>query len=275
MPDETTLDATTEETAAVETEVQETEQKQPSKVEALARSLGWRPKEEFDGDESRWTDADEFVTVRFGKVSNQFNTTNAKVKDLERTLKSLTDHLGKVEKLAYERAVATLKKEKREAVEAGDVDRVDAIDTEIDQIHADLQEKKQEQAQPELSETVKEWLGKNKWFNSDPDMTDDASSISATYRARHPEASDEEMLAHVDTKIRKLYPEKFTNPKRQETPTVETGGNTAGGGTRKYTRSDLNDEQKRMHDYFIKTGDLTSEQYIQQLIEIGELGRKK
>lgn len=259
------------------TETQEAT-KAESPIEALARTLGHKPKDEFDGDPEKWVDADAFVAIRFEKVSERFNESNRKMRELETTLKGVSAHMSKVEKLAYDRAIADLKAQRNTAITDGDVDAVAALDTQIDEVKEALVKEapaKDEKTENQLDPAIQEWIGKNKWFERDKKLGSYAATQYDWYVANYPDWTIAEALAYAEKETKAKFPDKFENPKRHETPAVETGGNGTGGGKRKFTRTDLNDSQKKMHDYFIKTGDLTSEQYIQQLIDLGELGGKK
>jgi hypothetical protein len=101
--------------------------------ETEARAQGWRPREEFGGDEAKWTDAETFVKrgdeiLPFVKKQNAH--LKQKVDMLERTVKKL----ARAEQAAYTNALADLKAKQREAVETGDVETHDALGQKIDEL---------------------------------------------------------------------------------------------------------------------------------------------
>jgi len=209
----------------------------------------------------------EILSERFDRASN-------KTKALEQMLEAVSAHVSKVEKVAYDRAIADLKQERRKAIEDGDADRVDEIDDEIakvaDDIRAEVPKKQ------EISDELQQWVTSNStWFNKDAAMTAYASVVSEEYRRDNPSSTDSDMLAHVDNEVRQRFPEKFENQKRKTPPPVETGGSGGSGGSKGYSRNDLNEEQRKVHDYYTKSGTMTSADYIKSLIKIGELGGKK
>jgi hypothetical protein len=96
---------------------------QPRDYEAEARQQGWRPKEEFQGDPDRWTDAETFarradevlpILKKRDRILKQENDTLKR--DLKATDRSRSMAL---EKRAYERALSDLEKRQAEAVENG------------------------------------------------------------------------------------------------------------------------------------------------------------
>jgi len=247
---------------------------QDSHLASLAKKLGHKSKDEFEGPEGKWVAPEEFVARRFEILSERFDRASNKTKALEQMLEAVSAHVSKVEKVAYDRAIADLKQERRKAIEDGDADRVDEIDDEIakvaDDIRAEVPKKQ------EISDELQQWVTSNStWFNKDAAMTAYASVVSEEYRRDNPSSTDSDMLAHVDNEVRQRFPEKFENQKRKTPPPVETGGSGGSGGSKGYSRNDLNEEQRKVHDYYTKSGTMTSADYIKSLIKIGELGGKK
>lgn len=266
-----------------EQEVQEEEQPQEqietqeeTHLVSLARKLGHKAKEEFDGPEEKWVTPDEFVAKRFEILSERYDRTSNKLKKVEQTLESVSSHISKVEKVAYERAVADLKQERRRAIEDGDANRVEEIDVEIEKVHEEIRAEVPKKADvTEPSEEIQKWVSENKWFGANKKMAAYASATFDEYREENPDSTDDEVLAHVDKEVRQRFPEKFENPKRKSPPPVEPGGSGGASRGKGYSRNDLNEEQRRVHDEFVKRGVMSSAEYIKQLVEIGELGGEK
>ena len=88
--------------------------------EAEARVQGWRPKEEFKGDEARWTDAETFVK-RGEEIMPFVKKENAHLKrelaDMKRTLKKVIAS----EQNAHANAIAELEARQEAAAETGDL----------------------------------------------------------------------------------------------------------------------------------------------------------
>src|SRR5882757_6572959 len=102
---------------------------EPSPVETSARELGWVPKEEYEGDETRWLDAGEFVRRQplFEKIEKQ----NRELKEIKRTVAQFAQHHAKVRETEYQRAIANLEAQKVAAFEDGDAKQGFKIDSEL------------------------------------------------------------------------------------------------------------------------------------------------
>lgn len=254
------------------------EVKEADPVETSARAQGWKPKKEFTGDPALWVDAKEFIgrAPLFEKIKDQSKV----LKKMEKTVDAMAKHLTANVQYGVKVELAKLKAAKREAIEGGDVAKVEAIDKQIDETKAT---KADIPTAPDMSASVKEWGEKNEWFFKDEDLHDAAMIANDLYLKRHP-GDVEGALKHVSRTIEKNYADhpliKKGNPSGSPVPTVE--GSTAPASTgKKYTVSRLNADQKLAHDQYIKAGTFDalakaakmtpSEYYVHQMDEIGEL----
>lgn len=82
-----------------------------SPVEEKARDLGWKPKEEFHGDEEQFIDAGEFLRRKplFDKIEHM----GKELKETKKVLNLLQSHHSKVKETEYNRALAELKSERK------------------------------------------------------------------------------------------------------------------------------------------------------------------
>ena len=230
-------------------------------VEAKAREQGWTPKEEFEANPDnagkKWRDAEEFVDR--GELFSKIDELSRKYKSTQKTLDQLNDHHKKVKESEYQRALATLKAQKKEALEEGDADALIEIDDRIADVKA--AQKVERTTQAELPEELEQWIGKNPWYETDKEMADDADAIGIGYKAKHPSVSPAEVLSHVEKQMKKLYPEKFTNPNRPKAG-VESPSTR---GTSKSSSPQLTEEQERVVRNFERQGIMTRKEYIEQL----------
>ena len=72
----------------------------------------------------------------------------------------------------------------------------------------------------------------------------------------------EKLLAQVELRVKKQFPDKFKNPKKDNPPEVETGRASPQRESKK-TYADLPPDAKRACDQFVKDGTLTKEQYLE------------
>lgn len=243
------------------TEVAQEQQVQLSEAELTAREQGWRPKEEYAGDTSKWVDADEFL--RRGELFSKISTQNHEIKQLKQAMNHLIDHNRKVEQLAYQRAEVELKAQKKEALTNGDADAV----LEIDEQLADIREQKREQKAQTREEVAANvppqyyaFVQNNPWYTKDSEMTEFADSYGAGLKAKDPSIDINDFFAKVHRAIRKQFPEKWQRPAVQST--VEGGTARPKQTTEKYTPST---EERKIAQEFARLGIMTEQEYYKQL----------
>lgn len=252
----------------------------PDPVETSARTQGWKPKEEFTGDPALWVDAKEFIgrAPLFEKIKGQ----SKDLKEMKRTVDAMAKHFTKSVDAAVTAKIAELKAAKKEAIEGGDVARVEAIDKQIDDAKAT---KADIPTAPEVAPAVMDWVKENPWYTKDAELHDFALAYNDSYLKRNP-GDIEGSLKETVKATKRAFPEKFPadtkKPVASAAASVEPGTAPAKAGHR-YTVSRLTTDQKLAHDQYIKAGTFDelakaakvtpTEYYVKQLDEIGELTR--
>lgn len=249
-------------------------------VETAARAQGWKPKEEFTGDPALWVDAKEFVgrAPLFDKIKTQ----SKDLKEIRKTVDAMAKHFTANVNHAVNAKIAELRAAKKEAIEGGDVAKVEAIDKQIDDAKgtkADIP------TAPEVAPEVMDWVKANPWYTKDQELHDFALAYNDSYLKRH-QGDIEGSLKATATATKRAFPEKFPDdakPKAGNTAPAVEGGTAPARATTKYTASRLTADQKLAHDQYIKAGTFDalakeakmtpSEFYVKQLDEIGELTR--
>lgn len=132
-------------------EVDDGQQNQETaRLEAEARRQGWKPLEEFKGNPADWVDAatflkrgEDFLPI----VRRELKNTRERNERLTRELGSLKTQLAEqgevlaevrqmartASETAYNRAIADMKRAQREAAAAGEMDRYDEIQEQLDE----------------------------------------------------------------------------------------------------------------------------------------------
>ena len=239
----------------------------PTEVETRATEIGWTPKEEFKGDPAKWVDAKTWVDRTELFEHPEFRKLRRKAKDLEGTVGQLKSHYEKVEQNAYARAVASLKQEKLAALEEGDHKRVLAVDDELDK----LRDSKPAPIQNNGADPAfLRWNNENPWYESDPDLHEYADFSGVRYARENPEKTSEEIFEYAARQTRKQFPEKFRNTNREKPSNVE-GGRASPGKSGQPRWSDMPAHYQQAGQKFVNQGIMTREQYMQDLIKIGEL----
>lgn len=185
--------------------------KEPT-VEDIAREMGWTPKDKWRGDPRKHVGAAEFV--RNGAAWRK--EYNREVKELREQLSSRSRITEEALARLNKRHEAELKAARREAIRAGDADRVDAIDAELEQVR-----------QPVLDEETQAEIGVQQLFESEPEV---ALFWEENAWALEDEALADRLIRFWDTDdpgkpfdharaveraeryLKKAYPERFGQP---------------------------------------------------------------
>jgi len=238
-----------------------------NEYETIAREKGWRPKEEFDGDDDSWVDAQEFVKRQplFDKIKTQ----SKKMKELEKTVESLAKHYQITMKQAKDKAIAELKAERVEAIELGEVAKVEEIDQRIIDV-----KKVPDPVAPNsvMPVEVEAFVEEHKdWFNKNQEMTDFAVAYNESYLKKNP-GNLEKSLEETLKVVKRAFPEHFANGKRQSPPPVE-GATTATKGASKYSLAALTKEQKLVYQQLVVNHkQMSHDEYFKDLESAGYLG---
>lgn len=238
---------------------------QNTEVEDKARKMGWTPKEEFKGDPEKWRDAAEFVE----RGENMLPIVKATVKkqerqiaELERTIKEFADYHSKTEQRAYEKAFKELKAKQIEAVAAGDAKAFAEVDAEMAALHKEAAEKPKINVPGQGNDPVyDEWAGRNKWLE-DKALEKEAEAQAIYLRERGDKRTGAEFLDAVKERVKKEYPDKFENPRRNSAQSVEGAASVAKKGGKTY--ADLPADAKAACDRFVAKKLLTKEAYVKQ-----------
>jgi hypothetical protein len=243
------------------------EQAEPSKIEERALALGWKPKDQFSGDEDDFIDAKEFVRRQplFDKIQSQSNH----LKNVTRALNELKEHYTKVNEAAYTRAINDLKAQRKDALSNGDGDRFEQIDDKIKEaeqerealskINTDIPE-----VEPQTPPEFQSWKSKNTWYDNVGYMRSYADQVGITLHKRG--LSPSEVLKEVEKAVKAEFPQKFRNPNKDNAVSVETGGNAS----RKAAGDSvvLSDMERKIMNDFVRMGVMTKEDYIKDLKQV-------
>jgi hypothetical protein len=209
-----------EETKQVEVEkevetTQTPEQKEYTQAEERAINEGWRPKEEWKGDEDDWKDAKTFL--RDGELFRKIEEVKRENKNLRAAQLALKGHYEKVKETEYNRAIENLKAQKKEALREGDTDRAVDIDDKIDAKKEEIEQlrriEQQVQQEPEIHPDFARWVDRNKWYETNQEVREFADALGVAYKKTHMAASPKDVLEHVEDRVAKGYPDLFKNPR--------------------------------------------------------------
>lgn len=239
------------------------ETKPMSKWEENARSAGWVPLEEWQGDPEDWTDAKEFV--KRGELFHKISSQSSEIKDLRKAINGLMEHHQKVRETEFSRALDYLKQQKKTALEEGDADKLLAVDDAIDKL-------KEEQAQAKEEAKVEKksgptpvfvnWVSQNQWYTQDPELREFADEVGIiTFKKSGGTIAEDELYKIVKARVMKAFPEKFKG-QGAKTSTVE--GATSSRPSKADTFK-LDEHEERIMKTFVRQGIMTAEEYKNEL----------
>jgi hypothetical protein len=176
-------------------------------LEALARDMGWRPKEDWKGDDTGWRDAGEFVkhTVDANRtLKRELGEVKDVVKGLSKTNERILERELAKQRKALERQFA-------EAVDANDPTAARRVSAEIDALDRT----------PVAQDYKSKFKAENPWFGVDTEASAYATAMAgvAASEGKDPDAQ----LAYAAEKVRKRFPELFDKPAQRNAPSVEGG----------------------------------------------------
>lgn len=254
------------ENVVVQEQNNEPQDREYTEVEEQALSQGWRPKEEYSGDPSKWVNADIFVAR--APLFEHIESQKRELKKLRDGLSQVSNHYKKIEETTYKKALADLRSEKKAALEAMDADAVIDIDERIDLVKEQqaqiLKTVEVSQEQNQIHPEFAAWQTRNGWYNQDQTMRAFADAIGRDLAGTH---SPSQVLIEVEKTIKKRFPEKFSNPNRERPSAVEA---PRGTNTSTKVKYDLNEEERQVMRTIVRTGIITEEQYIKDLKKIKE-----
>jgi len=228
-----------------------------SESEQRAMDKGWRPQSEWNGNPDEWRTAKEYLdrSSFFEKIEHQ----KREIQQLRQDVHDAKEHMQKLREVQNKDIVGRLEKDKLAALEEGDYNSVVNIDKRIRE--AEIYSNNDISAvnttsPPQTDPLFEEWLQDNNWYNTDPQLRTFADASGISYRQNNPNATPQEVYSHVTELTKRAYADKF-NPRKADPQTTSpshvsqpTKKKTGSG----YTPSDLDDNQKRVGQRFVKLG---------------------
>lgn len=267
-------------------------QQDPGEVEA--RRFGWKPESEWRSAKP-WQSAKDFLAVtfanralfesRFEDYKKDQDKTNKellqKVQDASEIIGEMFRDQKKIRKQEYDRARNEIEGERKTAIAAGDVDRVEALEAqraEIDKLEEEEvkpepviakpatkkpAEKVEEDAPPQ---EVIDWIAENPWFAKDKTLSNMARTEHNRLIDEEPGLSLAENLQRVSQKVMETYPDKFGSKRATASqvgsPRTRTNGGAAPGGKKAKSFENLPPDAQATCLKWEKSGVMTRAQYV-------------
>lgn len=238
------------------------EEKQYSQIELEAIDQGWIPREEFDGDESKFIDAPEFV--RRGELFKKIEHTSRELKAVRQALEAFKIHHSKVKEAEYSRALKTLQDARKQAFVEGEHERAFALEEKIDEIRAEKDAVVRDATAPiqedtnEYTQEFQSWVSRNDWYETNRVMRKTADALGIDL---HKEGySPQEVLKMVEKEIRAEFPHKFKTPANR--PMAVEPSSRSGGKSDAFA---MDATEREMMRKIVATGIMSEAEYIKDL----------
>jgi hypothetical protein len=241
-------------------------------VEELATKIGWQPN--HTGKD--YIDAATYI-LKSREIQETMKEHNDNLKgqlsDMQNSIESLKVHNEKVYKADVKRMqteIEDLQKQKREAVELADVDKVDELDKQIDGLQKDLSEP-QNNSQPTQNSVYADWIKDNQWYLNEPEMSTYAETVAEQYAG----APLDRLYKLVRNKVAEVFPEKFDSPKVAKVekpigPQSPVEASTNNGAKSTFGEADLTPGQLSIMNQFVRQEIMTKDQYINDVKRMQE-----
>jgi hypothetical protein len=242
-------------------------------IEEKAKQMGHVPKEEWKGDPDKWRPAEDFVErgenilpIMKKRLDEATKKIDAMSSDLSMTLKANKREVEEARKAAFEKATV----EYNEKLKALDKKEMKAFKDEDEDAFKEAKKERAELKPPEAPKkseptgTTKArtpefeaWNKKEPWYGKDSDLTKIANEEGTMLGSMYPDKTYNEIWDMTADRVKKLYPDKFENPRRKEPGAVEDGeGNTPKNGDKSFAAlpKSAKDAYKRLAEQFKAKG---------------------
>lgn len=198
--------AETEQVEQPEAETTDDTDNAPDPVADLAKTMGWRPKEEFRGDPNMWKPAEEYIRAG-GEIQRG---QSRELKDLRTTMDNIARTNAAIVQSTIRAEHEKLIARYNQAVDEGDGQAAFRIGTEINNLNGQAQNLANPPPAPPPPE-ANDWVARNNWFTQDPLARDLALNVAERYAQAGKTAN--EQLQAAEREVRRQYPHLFGSTK--------------------------------------------------------------
>jgi len=245
---------------ADQTGTEVTEEAKGPTIEEVAQQQGWNP--DYDGPDK--IDAAEFV--RRKPLFDRIKTTTKELKEVKKLMEGMANTFKSATEAQYKKGIADAEQRMKDAKAAFDVDAYETARTDKEQLTAAAAAAAPASASEPAE--VTEFCERNPWFEKDPAMRTDALDYRENYLRRNPGAPIADVLAYIEKKIARDYPDAFKkeegegSSRRAAAPAVEGVGSTPKVDPLSKLKASMTGEEKRIMAMFTKNGQMTEAEYL-------------
>jgi len=231
-----------------------------SDIEQEAISKGWNPQ----GVEGRRNlTAEEFLDRQ--PLYDKIHKSDRAVKRLQEQQEALMKHLEMLQNNVVDRTVEDLKRQKKEALEEEDHDRVIEIDEKIIKAREAPEPPKPTQS----TEVFDTWVEENTWYEQDAKLRRYADAVGAEYAQQYGEITPA-LLNKIALEVKETFPDKFNGTRTRPSPVEGAQRGRGKARAAKYSAKDLDEDARNVMRTLVRNGTYSNEQeYISALEKSG------
>jgi hypothetical protein len=255
----------TDEVPPQEEEVTNEAPSEKEKILEEASSKGWKP----DGPKS----AEEFL--RAEPLYNEIKARGKEIKELKTAIEGMQSLMAKQQQAGYDQAIEDMKLQRRDAIELGDAEEVEKIDSQIQ--HLSNEKDNITKPPPASDPIIEDFMSRHQdWIKEDSDEANNMRLLAEAHYILNSNKgiSNANIVTNIENVLRSTFPNRFKTEVAVPSP-VETGSAEAKSqltsGKKKYSFNDLSAEQKKICRSLEHSGAMSPEDYIKTLVELKEL----
>lgn len=129
----------------------------------IASKHGWEPKDKYSGDRP-WTPPDKFVDAQWeinDSLKNGRKRLEQTVDQLTRKIDQMSRRWDEMSQRDQEKTTSDLKAARKQAIEEGDVSKVEEIDEQLDRMRQGAAER---DGESDLDPAVSDWMEQSDWY---------------------------------------------------------------------------------------------------------------
>ena len=191
--------------------------------EAEASEQGWTPKEDWKGDEAKWTDAQTFVERGekiAGILKSRLDRQDSKIQSLQAANREFGEYHKKTietQRKKDSERIAELEVELAAAVTDNDGPAFTKANREINDLRTELPP--ETNSDTAWNQLCGDWTAENKWYVENPKLNAYANGISDRLRAEG--FNGQAYFTELSRRVKEDMPGEFKNPNKDKPGSVE------------------------------------------------------
>jgi hypothetical protein len=232
-------EALDQDNAQLEPEIKEEKKQTPNTAEDVARAGGWKPKDEYTGNQEDWRSAEVFNER--GVWIDKHKAQEKRLSDMEGRFNSRLDSQNKLHQAQVEMQKKELVRKRDDAIDLADRDQANRYQTDLDSLNVQPEPPAPASNDDSVLDT---WNASNPWILGTDPKAAYAKQQFGSYQAQG--INTAQSIQAMEADVNRAFPD--INPARENQPIPEKGSRP--GRTRapaKLSMSDLTSEELKYY----------------------------